>query len=474
MKTAIFRFFSFCFALLLLAACSRDGQPFLPDDTGKDDGDIPVDIVVSRSAFTGAGNGNLDTKFNPGCHIGVSVDGSAAYQNVLYKYPASGSTLVAVDKKIYCGEHSASKVKAYYPYRPDGVYSTAFVEADQSSSDNYYKSDALVADGTISNGALRLRFAHRMTNAFITFDEDVTDVTILNQSLNTSAVTGSSSIKAYKVNARTWRACIVPGQTQLKVAGRKDGRDFATTFNTDSGLLSGEQYDFNVVSFIDKAGKELWDLSTGPLSIGDDRSYYVTQSSGVTGNNITVTNGAPTIYIDGLNVSAGIALHIQNGNPTVRVVNKNTLKSNDFGASGIQLGNSGTSGSIKIVGSGKLTAIGGRLGCGIGTIYSASGGWHINIEDCTVIAQANEDEPAGIGSRGGSACGNITIKNAMITSTGTAKGAGIGSGQGGMCGNITITLKQGDTKENFLGRMKGFTGVGAGFGGNCGTVTWHE
>ena len=48
MKTAIFRFFSFCFALLLLAACSRDGQPFLPDDTGKDDGDILVDIVVSR------------------------------------------------------------------------------------------------------------------------------------------------------------------------------------------------------------------------------------------------------------------------------------------------------------------------------------------------------------------------------------------------------------------------------------------
>ena len=369
MKTAIFRFFSFCFALLLLAACSRDGQPFLPDDTGKDDGDIPVDIVVSRSTFTGAGDGGeTDTKFTPGCHIGVSVDGSAAYQNVQYKYPASGSVLVAVGEKIYCGEHSASTVKAYYPYQDDGAYSTAFVEADQSSSDNYYKSDALVADGTISNSALRLRFAHRMAKVIFTFNEDVTDVTILNQSLNTSAVTGSSSIKAYGENARKWKACIVPGQTQLKVAGRKDGRDFATTFNTDSGLLSGEQYDFNVVSFIDKAGKELWDLSTGPLSIGDDRTYYVTQSSGVTGNNITVTNGAPTIYIDGLNVSAGIALHIQNGNPTVRVVNKNTLKSNDFGASGIQLGNSGTSGSIKIVGSGKLTAIGGRLGCGIGTI----------------------------------------------------------------------------------------------------------
>lgn len=88
MKTAIFRFFSFCFALLLLAACSRDGQPFLPDDTGKDDGDIPVDIVVSRSTFTGAGDGGeTDTKFTPGCHIGVSVDGSAAYQKRAVQIP---------------------------------------------------------------------------------------------------------------------------------------------------------------------------------------------------------------------------------------------------------------------------------------------------------------------------------------------------------------------------------------------------
>ena len=473
MKTAIFRFFSFCFVLLLLAACSRDGQPFLPDDTGKDDGDIPVDIVVSRSTFTGAGDGELDTKFNPGCHIGVSVDGSAAYQNVLYKYPASGSALVAVGEKIYCREHSASKVKAYYPYRPDGAYSTAFVEADQSSSDNYYKSDALVADGTISNSALRLRFAHRMAKVVFVFNEDVTDVTILNQSLKTSAVTGSSSIKPYRENARTWKACIVPRQTQLKVNCKKGGVKYGITCNVGGGMVEGTLYAFDVNKWKNKDGHIPWDLSVGSLKIGDNDSYYVTQSSGVTGNSITVENGAPTIYIDGLNVSAGVALLIKKGNPTVRVVNKNTLKSTGDGASGIQVGEDPKGGSVKIVGSGTLTAIGGPLGCGIGTIYSGAGGLHINIEDCTVIAQANEDEPAGIGSRGGAQCGDITIKNAMITSTGTQFGAGIGSGKAGRCGNITITLKQGDTKEKFLGRMKGYTGVGAGGFGSCGTVTWR-
>lgn len=476
MKTAIFRFFSFCFALLLLAACSRDGQPFLPDDTGKDDGDIPVDIVVSRSTFTGAGDGGeTDTKFTPGCHIGVSVDGSAAYQNVQYKYPASGSALVAVDEKIYCREQSASTVKAYYPYQDGGAYSTAFVEADQSISDNYYKSDALVADGTISNGALRLRFAHRMAKVIFTFNEDVTDVTILNQSLNTSAVTGSSSIKAYKVNARKWKACIVPGQTQLKMNCKKGEAKFEITCNVGGGMVEGRQYTFNVNKWKNKDGHILLDLSVGSLRIGGNDSYYIIQSSsGTTGNNITVANGAPTIYIDGLNVSAGIALNIENGNPTVWVVNENTLKSTGFGVPGIQVGADRTSGSIKIVGSGKLTAIGGDQGCGIGTIYAATSGWHINIEDCTVIAQANGGDPAGIGSRGWASCGNITIKNAMITSTGASGGAGIGSGKSGTCGNITITLKQGDTKEQFLERMKGFTGVGAGDYGRCGTVTWHE
>ena len=475
MKTAIFRFFSFCFALLLLAACSRDGQPFLPDDTGKDDGDIPVDIVVSRSTFTGAGNGELDTKFTPGCHIGVSVDGSAAYRNVRYKYPASGSALVAVDEKIYCGEQSASTVKAYYPYQDGGAYSTAFVEADQSISDNYYKSDALVADGTISNSALRLRFAHRMAKVIFTFNEDVTDVTILNQSLNTSAVTGSSSIKAYGENARKWKACIVPGQTQLKMNCKKSGVKYGITCNVGGGMVEGKQYTFNVNKWKNKDGHIPWDLSVGSLTIEGDDSYYITQSSGVTGNSIIVANGAPTIYIDGLNVSAEVALDIRSGNPTVRVVNSNTLKSTGNGASGIQVGTvGGGSGNIKIVGSGTLKAIGGERGCGIGTISGNAGGWHINIEDCTVIAQANGEEPAGIGSRGGSACGNITIKNALITSTGAQFGAGIGTGRFGMCGNITITLKQGDTKEQFLGRMKGYTKVGPGFGGNCGTVTWHE
>lgn len=37
----------------------------------------------------------------------------------------------------------------------------------------------------------------------------------------------------------------------------------------------------------------------------------------------------------------------------------------------------------------------------------------------------------------------------MITSTGAQFGAGIGSGQEGACGDITITMKQGDTIENF-------------------------
>lgn len=465
MKTEIFRFLSFSFALLLLVACSRDGQPFLPDDT---DGDNPVDIVVSRSTFTGAGNGEAETRFTPGCRIGVSVEGSAAYQNVQYEYPASGSALVAVGEKIYCGAQSVSSVKAYYPYRSDGAYSVAFVEADQSSSDNYYKSDALTANGTIGNGALNLTFAHRMAKAIFTFNEDVTEVTILNQSLNTSAVTGSSSIKAYRENAKKWKACIVPEQTQLKVTGKKGSIDFYTAFNVSGGIRAGSQYTFNVKKV------PSWDLSTGSLDINDNGTYYVVQrGSGTTNNSISIS-GSPTVYIDNLNISAGVALKIKSGSPVIWVVGDNTLKSTGFGASGVQLGEDWTSGSITIKGSGKLTATGGSSGCGIGKILALGGGGDITIEDCTVIAKAGGDVPAGIGSREGASCRNIIIKNAMITSTGGNRGAGIGSGVSGGCGSITITLKQGDTKSAFLGRMQGYTGVGAGESGNCGTITWYD
>lgn len=312
-----------------------------------------------------------------------------------------------------------------------------------------------------------------MAKVIFTFNEDVTDVTILNQSLKTSAVTGSSSIKPYKVNARKWKACIVPGQTQLKMNCKKGGVKYGITCNVGGGMVEGKQYTFNVNKWKNKDGHIPWDLSVGSLTIEGDDPYYVTQSSsGVTGNSITVENGAPTIYIDGLNVSAKVALNIKRGNSTVRVVNSNTLKSTDTGASGIQVGTESENGSITIVGSGTLTAIGGENGCGIGTINGGRN-YKINIEDCTVIAQANGAEPAGIGTRASAWCGDITIKNAWITSTGTSGGAGIGSGVGGTCGNITITLKQGDTKEKFLGRMKGHTGVGAGYNGHCGNVTWR-
>lgn len=77
-------------------------------------------------------------------------------------------------------------------------------------------------------------------------------------------------------------------------------------------MVEGKQYTFNVNKWKNKDGHIPWDLSVGSLTIVGNDSYYITQSSsGTTGNNITVVNGAPTIYIDGLNVSAGIAFHIQ-------------------------------------------------------------------------------------------------------------------------------------------------------------------
>lgn len=472
MTNAIYRILGICSLMLLLAACSHSRQPMAVDDMDDANGgeDTPVDIIVSRSTFTDAGNGETDTKFTPGCHIGVAVAGSAEYGNVQYKYPDNGSALVAVGEKIYCRAQSTLAVKAYYPYRNDGNYSAASVEADQSTGDNYYKSDALEAEGTISNGTLNLQFGHRMTKVILTFNEDVSDVTILNQSLSTSATTGIASIKAYGETARKWKACIVPGQTTLEVTGEKGGKDFAVTFNAGSAMLAGSQYSYTISLITRK------DLSGGSVSISDNGSYYIKQTAESSSNGITIS-GSPTVYIEDLNVTSGRAINIAGGTPTIIVMGNNTLRSTNFGESAIQL----TNGNVVIKGSGSLTVIGADHGVGIGTIYAKDARCNITIEDCTVVAIAsngqNESDAAGIGSRGMAQCGNITIKNAHITSKGANGGAGIGSGwgSGARCGNIDITLRADDTKDAFLDRITAGSGaakVGAGAEAACGTITW--
>ena len=77
---------------------------------------------------------------------------------------------------------------------------------------------------------------------------------------------------------------------------------------------------------------------------------------------------------------------------------------------------------------------------------------------------------AGIGGGYGyiHSCGNIVIEGGTITATGGHYAAGIGSGGGSNCGDITI--KDTVTKVAAARGEKVQHSIGAGYWGSCGTV----
>ena len=155
---------------------------------------------------------------------------------------------------------------------------------------------------------------------------------------------------------------------------------------------------------------------------------------------ISIAQGATvtlsTVFIDG-----GITCL---GDATIILADdmNNTVNGLDEGQPGIQAGGMGT--TLTIRGEKKST---GKL--------SATGG----------------DGAAGIGSRAGGSCGDITIVGGVIEATGGLYAAGIGSGGRGRCGKITIrkpatgTANGGEASPN---------AIGAGDEGECGEISVED
>lgn len=125
-------------------------------------------------------------------------------------------------------------------------------------------------------------------------------------------------------------------------------------------------------------------------------------------------------------------------------------------------------GNIDIQG-GKITAIGGTYGAGIGGSYGVCG--NITISGGTIEATGG-NLGSGIGSGDGgcgpdpTSCGNITISGGTVKATSIYVGAGIGCSNMANCGNITIT---GGTVE---ATGQDGAGIGSSSGdSSCGDIT---
>lgn len=453
MKTQLFKILHISITMLFLAACSDSRQPEILDDTP----DVPIDIVVSRSTTTQDGDNALATKFTPGCEIGISVKGRPEYQNVKYRYPTNGTKLEAVDGTIYCG--AKSTIEAYYPYRNDGDYTRAYVQADQAYESNYYESDALSATGTLNdNKVLNLRFEHRMAKVVFKLNQKINYLHILNQSLSTKATTGNEKIFTYpKASKKEWSAFIVPGQTtlEIRIAAILDNSGFqyfTATFNIPSSILAGRQYTFKIDKLRrkDKDNKVWMNLDNENIMINDNDTYWITtKSSNVpTADSIIIYgNSSPTVHLVNLNMESGAPILILSKcNPTFIIEGENHITSTGHGRAGIGCEEEGA--SVVIKGADNKSKLIVKSGWGGAAIGRGQGGGcgDITIENCHVKAESTRTQSdynnttggAGIGSALMSGCGNIFIKNSTIEAIGTGAGAAIGSGRGGICGDIRI------------------------------------
>lgn len=531
MKTQLFKILHISITMLFLAACSDSRQPEILDDTP----DVPIDIVVSRSTTTQDGDNALATKFTPGCEIGISVKGRPEYQNMKYKYPANGTKLEAVDGTIYCG--AKSTIEAYYPYRADGNYTHANVTS-QSSITNYYGSDALYATGTLNgNKVLNLKFEHRVAKVVFKLNQKISNLYILNQPLSTEATTGSEKIWTHRKDEtyKEWSAFIVPGQTRLEIEISTQyefsgWQYFTATFDIPGSIVAGRQYTFNIDKLRRKDGKAWMIIDNEHIKINDDDTYWITKKDiyRPAQNYIQIYGGNPTVHLVYLNMESDQPIQVKAGNPTFIIEGENNITSTKQGRTAI----GGEAGCPIVIRGGnnnpKLIAKGGEGGAAIGS-GEGGGCGDITIENCYVKAEAGNtpriDEltgGAGIGSARRSGCGNINIENATIEAIGSGAGAAIGSGREGTCGNIMIknslitastgnyfetypsiigsgggrttlngtiniakcgdikiTLKSGQSKDDFLSKLTPLDDRTKKVGeetwwNECGTLTWYD
>ena len=245
-----------------------------------------------------------------------------------------------------------------------------------------------------------------------------------------------------------------------------DVKNGDTVLTADNGIYTVEvgNADITITATVKKAVEPNVILSGGDYTAQDGDVLR-----GSTYGTVTIEDCA-SITLSDVTINGGI---ICQGTATIILVGTNSV-TGQFNNAGIQVGDKGTTLTIK--GNGSLTATGDWGGAGIGTgiVYEGSETFgNIVIEGGSITANGG-DSGAGIGTgivfNGTVTLGDIIIEGGSITATGGSYGAGIGTGEvddGGSVtlGNITIeggsiTAKGGDDGA----------GIGTGFVAS-GTVT---
>lgn len=346
---------------------------------------------------------------------------------VRYIYPASR----AVDNVSATTPDNDATINYAALATQDGTFASLASNLDLATFDgNLTESGTLPATASLVNPLTIGKFTIKNSGG--------TDITSSITGLNISDGTNIYAVSRETADGPIYVAMKSITSTQTVAVNVTDGTNHYTKTVTENyALVASNIYDITVnttsganlsavtADYIAKNGEVL----TGTL--GSNVKISIADGATVTLNGVTI-NGNGDNEDDDNYQWAGITCK---GDATINIEGTNIVKRfyRDYPA--IQAGPAGK--TLIIVGTGSLTATGGRYGSGIGSSYDSTCG-DITINSGTITASSLENG-AGIGTGSCGTCGNITINGGNITASSRSTGcAGIGSGEYGKFGNITI------------------------------------
>ena len=452
-------------ALLLLAACTQDepggqGNELPYGEYPLQIGGVTFDVESNAEPWSAEGpqtrvtEDNTDGKssvweWNDSEMIGVRLG------NETTTYTLNSDKNLITDRQLYWTSTAPATVTAWYP-------ANETVDLSDQSKGLAYVLQAEVPGATYDN-EITLSFKHQFakvrvvlngTQAGLAQNVEVYGYTTCTNNEGTP-IAGSTQgwLKMKKQtygNTECWEANVVSGNITLDNFVRINGQTATVNNDFPTTLASGNMYTIDLT-----VGKEITDINKDNTTISDNGYYRV---SGIFDQQINITGGSPTIYLENasINVGDGPAISITCGTPTIHVIGEgNSVSSSNNtgiavsnGATVTIEGNS-TADVLTVNGGSSGSGNSGTAGAGIGSPVGGTQGGNIIIRNVTVYATGGRESSnvsgAGIGSSTNGACGDITIEDAVIVATGGDCAAGIGMGCNywnsttGSIGKITIT-----------------------------------
>ena len=362
-------------------------------------------------------------------------------------YTLNADQNLTADRQLYWTSTAPATVTAWYP-------TDETVNLSDQSNGLAYVLKAEVQDATYNN-EITLGFKHQLakvrvvlngTQAALAQSVEVYGYTTCTNNegapVTDNAQQGWLKMKKQTYgNTECWEANVVPGTIDLANFIRLNGHAVMEKNNlTDvpEVLDAAKMYTINLT-----VGQPVTEITAENCDNISGTGNYVV--NGTFNQQITITGGSPTIYLENASMNItnnGHAINIQNGNPTIYISGTNNISVNgDTYGAGIYVAENS---SVTITGTSEddvLVVTGGSGGSGIGGYTSSDYNSHpcgdITIENITVRATSNMPTVTGgyaaaIGACGDKTVGSIKINNAVVYANGGGYeyygGAGIGGG----------------------------------------------